>query len=80
MKKIDLREIIIQREAALKSFLRGNKCIVETALIALLKLVSREVDGKYVPLADRFDISLEENGVSQPFSLYKEKRFTRLGY
>ena len=78
--KIDLRELIIQREAALKSFLRGNKCIVETALIALLKLVSREADGKSVSLADEFDMILEESGVHKSFSLYKEKRFKRLGY
>ena len=78
--KIELRELIIQREAALKSFLRGNKCIVETSLIALLKLVSKEADGKSVSLADEFDMILEESGVHKSFSLYKENLFTRLGY
>ena len=75
-----MTELVIQKVATLKSFLQQTQCKVGTALIALLKLVSREADGKSVPLADRFDISLEENGVSQPFSLYKEKRFTGLGY
>ena len=37
-------------------------------------------DGKTVSLADEFDQILEENGVYKSFSLYKEKRFTRLCY
>lgn len=78
--KLDLKELIIQREAALKSFLRQSKSVVEVALVALLKLVARDSDGLSVSLADEFDLILEEAGVHKSFSLYKEKRFTRLGY
>ena len=78
--KIDLRKLIVRREPSLKSFLRQNKSVVETALAALLKLVSHDGDGKTTSLAEQFDLILEETGVHRSFSLYKEKRFTRLGY
>ena len=78
--KIDLRVMIVKREPALKSFLRQKKSVVETALAALLKLVSHEGDGKTTSLAEQFDLILEEVGVYKSFSLYKEKRFTRIGY
>ena len=54
--------------------------MTETALSALLKLVSRESDGKSVSLRKEFDRILEESGMQKSFSLYKEKRFTKLGY
>ena len=78
--KIGLRELIIKREPFLKSFLRSKKCVVEAAMEALLKLVSAEGDGKTTSLGPLFDLKLEEDGVYKSFSLYKEKRFTRLGY
>ena len=68
-----MRELINQRAPALKSFLRQNKSIVETLLIALMKLASRKSDGKYVSLAEEFDVILEDNVVYQFFSLYKKK-------
>ena len=47
---------------------------------ALLKLVSHEASGKSVSLAKEFDLVLEENGASKSFSLYAERRFSKLGY
>ena len=50
------------------------------ALAAHLKLVSHDGDGKTTSLEEQFDLILEEAGVHKSFGLYKEKRFTRLGY
>ena len=47
---------------------------------ALLKLAAHEGDGKTISLVDLFTLKLEEAGVHKKFSLYNEKRFTRLGY
>ena len=68
--KIKLRELILKREPLLKSFLGQSKSIVETALIAILKLVSHGGDGKSTSLAEQFDLILEESGVYKSFSLY----------
>ena len=46
----------------------------------LLKLVLHEENAKPTSLAKEFDIQLEKDGVSKSFSLYKERRFTKLGY
>ena len=78
--KIGLRELLIKREPQLKSFLRSKKSVVEAALDALLKLVAVDGDGKTTSLADQFALKLEEAGTYKTFSLYKEKRFTRMGY
>ena len=78
--KVGLREALLKREPQLKSFLRSKKSVVEAALEALLTLVAHEGDGKTISLADLFTLKLEEAGVHKTFSLYKEKRFTRLGY
>ena len=78
--QIGLRELIIRREPCLKSFLRGRKCVVEAAMEALLKLVATEGDGKTISLGPLFDLKLEEAGVHKSLCLYKEKRFTRMGY
>ena len=77
---IGLRELIIKREPYLKSFLRSKKNAVEAAIEALLKLVSTDGDGKTTSLGSLFDLRLEEAGVHKSISLYREKRFTRLGY
>ena len=78
--KIGLREMIAKREPLLNSFLRKQKCVVVAALEALLKLVALEGDGKTTSLREQFDLKLEERGVCKSLSLYKEKRFTKLGY
>ena len=68
--KIKLRELILKREPLLNFFLGQSKSIVETALIAILKLVSHGGDGKSTSLAEQFDLLLEESGVHKSFSLY----------
>ena len=78
--KIGLKKLIISQEPSLKSFLGNAKCVTEVALVALLKLVSRDSDGKTVSLRDQFDLALECDGIHKSLSLYKEKRFTKLGY
>ena len=51
------------------------------AITALLKLVSHEESAEPTSLANKeFDIELEKNNVAKSFSLYKERRFTKLGY
>jgi hypothetical protein len=72
--------MISKREPALKSFIGQNRSVAETALTALLKLVSHGNDGKTTSLAQQLDIILEEAGVHRSFSIYKERRFTKLGY
>ena len=54
--------------------------MVEAALEALLKLVAHEGDGNTISLADLFTLKLDEADIHKTFSLYKEKRFARLGY
>ena len=78
--KINLRSAIVSKEQGLRSFLGCSKSVVEVALAALLKLVSRETDGKTISLREQFDCTLESEGIHKSLSLYKEKRFTKLGY
>ena len=78
--KIGLRDLIAKREPLLKLFLRQKKCVVEAALEALLKLVASDGDGKSTSLREQFDLKLEQSGLHKSFSLYKEKRFTKLRY
>ena len=54
--------------------------MVAAALEAILKLVAHEGDGKTISLVDRITLKLEEAGLHKTFSIYKEKRFTRLRY
>ena len=78
---IGLCQQIEKRNGALKSFLRQKKSVVADAVIpALLKLVATEGDGKTSSLADEFSLILEEDGIYKTYSLYKERRFAKLGY
>ena len=61
-------------------FLRTSKSIVAVVIPALLKLVSKGGDGKTTSLADEFSLILEKHQVYESFSLYKGRRFTRLGH
>ena len=78
--KIGLRKQLEKREPQLKSFLRSAKSVVLAAIKAFLKLVAKEGDGKTTSLADTFDLILEEDNVYKSYSLYKERRFSKLGY
>ena len=73
---LKIRETIKKREPRLKSFIRKSKSVTKAAVEALLTLVAKGGDGKSVSLGQEF----EEDGVSKSYSLYKEKRFTKLGY
>ena len=78
--KVGLSEAFLEGEAQLKLFLQSKKSVVEAALEAVLKLVTHKGDGKIIYLTNRFTLKLEEAGVHKKCSLYKEKKFTRLGY
>ena len=78
--QLKVAEMITNRQPNLRSFIRQSKSVVLCALTALLKLVSHEESAKPTPLAKNFDIMLEEDDVTKSFSLYKERRFTKLGY
>ena len=78
--EISYADLLIKHQPRLKSFIRQSKCVVTTAMKALLKLVSHEESAKPTSLAKEFDIQLEKDGISKSFSLYKERRFTKLGY
>ena len=78
--QLKIRETIEKREPRLKSFIRKSKSVTKAAMEALLQLVARGGDGKSTSLCDDFTQILEEDGVYRTFSLYKERRFTRLGY
>ena len=78
--EIKIAELIIKRQPRLKSFVRQSKCLVMCAIKALMKLVSNEESAKPTSLAKEFDIELEKDGQAKSLSLYKERRFTKLGY
>ena len=78
--QLKMAEMITNRTPNLCSFIRQSKSVVLCATTALLKLVSHEERAKPTSLAKNFDIILEEDDVTKSFSLYKERRFTKLGY
>ena len=78
--KLDIRNKLEKRCPRLRSFLRSSKSVVECALTAFLKLVSRDGSGKTTSLWEEFDILLEQEGLSKSLSLYKERRWAALGY
>ena len=78
--KLKRSEIISQRQPSLRSFIWKSKSVVLCTMTTLLKLVSHEESAKPTSLAEEFDIILEEDNVTKLFSLYKERRFTKLGY
>ena len=77
---IKFADLVTKRQPQLKSFVRQSKCVALAALKAMLSLVSHEKSAKPTSLAEEFDLQLEEDGISKSVSLYKERRFTKLGY
>ena len=71
--EVKIAELIIKRQPRLKSFVRQSKCLVMCAITALMKLVSTEESAKPTSL-------LEKTRHAKSLSLYKECRFTKLGY
>ena len=78
--EVNYAQLIIKKQPQLKSFIRQTKCIALAAIKAMLKLVAHEESGKPTSLAKEFDLQLEKDGVYKSMSLYKECRFTKLGY
>ena len=77
--QLNIADLIIQRQRRLKSFVRQSICIAVCAITALLKLVANEQSAKPTSLATEFELILEEDCIAKTFSLYKERRFTKLG-
>ena len=75
--KIKLREAVIARMPALKSFLT-NKSVTVAALEALNKLVIN--DGHKSSQWEMFDKILQDKGKTKKHSQYLERRFAKLGY
>ena len=78
--KIKFAQLVSKRQPQLMSFIRQSKCVALSSLRALLKLVSHEESAKSTSLSKEFDLQLEKDGVCKSMSLYKERRFTKLGY
>ena len=77
---IKFADRVTKRQPQLKSFVRQSKCVALAALKAMLSLVSHEKSTNPTSLAEEFDLQLEKDGISKSMSLYKERRFTKLGY
>ena len=54
--------------------------IVESEIIALLKLVAYDKSANSCSLADEFDYIVERVGKIKHMSLYHQRRFAKLGY
>ena len=77
--QISLREKLEASNPQLRSFYRGNTCIVVCALKAICKLISPDTSGKSSSLSDEFDLLIEKEGKVKLISLYQERKFTKLG-
>ena len=76
--KLGLREKLIARMPALKSFLSAGKSVTVTALEALNKLVSN--DGHVSSQWELFEKLLLDKKKTKKQSQYRERRFAKLGY
>ena len=76
--KLGLREKLIARMPALKSFLVSGKSVTVTALEALNKLVAN--DGHLSSQWELFEKLLLDKGKTKKHSQYRERRFAKLGY
>ena len=65
---IKLANLLIKRQPRLEPFIQQSKCVVTSAIKALLKLVAKEDSGKPESLSDEFDVQLEKDGVSKSFT------------
>ena len=79
-KSLKLREHMESINYALKPFFRGKSTVVVAGIYADLELVSHDKSGNTVSLADEFDRLIEQEGLVKHMSMYKERRFTKLGY
>ena len=68
-RELSYADLLVKRQPRLKPFIRQSKCIVVTAMKALLKLVSHEESAKPTSLAKEFDLQLEKDGVCKSLSL-----------
>ena len=64
----------------MKFFVCQSRWGANCATTALLKLFAHEQSGKHTSLAKDFEFILDQDGISQKFSLSKERPFTKLGY
>ena len=70
--KLNIKELILEKQPRLRSFLNQRRCVALCAMDALLKLVSNESSGNPYSLSKEFDLALEEAGMRKSFRLYTE--------
>ena len=78
--KVGLRKRLEAVNPSLRPFFRGQKAIVLAGIQAVLKLVTHDKSGNTVSLAEEFDDLLQRENLVKHMTLYKERRFTKLGY
>lgn len=78
--KVELRKRLEAVNPSLRPFFRGQKAVVLAGIQALLKLVTHDKSGNTVSLAEEFDDLLRRENLVKHMTLFKERRFTKLGY
>ena len=78
--KLEFRNKLIAMNPSVTSFLRGEKSVVVCGVKSILSLVSREKSASSTNQADLFDFIVEREKTVKHMALYKERRFTKLGY
>ena len=78
--KLDFRNKLIAMNPATTSFLRGEKSVAVSGIKSILSLVSHDKSATSTNQADLFDFILEREKKVKHMALYKERRFTKLGY
>lgn len=76
--KIHLKQEIMTKMPALSAFLRANKTVVEIAIEACTKLVMNT--GHKTSLYKQFLDVCDQNDKNKKIGLYKQRRFTKLGF
>ena len=79
-KKVGFCDALVSMNPGIKSFLRGEKCVAVSAIKSILSFVSHDKSATSTNQADLFDYVLEREEKVKHLSLYRERRFTKLGY
>jgi hypothetical protein len=77
--EVGVRKALESVNPSLKPFFRGEKCVAVAGIKCLCSLVAPEKSSKPSSLYDEFNFILEREKKSKHISLYKERRFTKLG-
>ena len=78
--ELKFRQAIESWNPNVKSFLRGEKSVVLCAIKSILSFVSHDKSSTPTNQADLFDYVLQREGKVKHLAMYRERRFTKLGY